>query len=88
MKQNTTVKQKSEVVPTYRLFAKTGMFQDYKACPRCGQNKIPFKKGVCPRCSCQIGGIQYVKDPQEYVKSNYGNIKMGISELYQEPDEL
>jgi len=80
MKQNKTVKQKikTKAVPTYRLFAKSGMFQDYKACPRCGQNKIPFKKGVCARCSSQIGGIQYVKDPQEYVKSNYGNIKMGM----------
>ena len=69
-----TIKQKSKVIPTYRLFAKSGMFQDYKACPQCGQNKIPFKKGVCPKCSNQIGSIQYVKNPQEYVRSNYGSI--------------
>lgn len=68
-------------IPTYRLFAKTGMFQDYKACPRCGQNKIPFKKGVCPKCSQQVGCIQYVKDPQEYVKSNYGHLKMEFKEM-------
>lgn len=82
------VKQKTKtVIPTYRLFSKTGMFQDYKACSNCGQNKLPFKKGVCPRCSCQIGSIQYVKDPQEYVASNYGSIKMGIREIYQGLDE-
>lgn len=63
------------------------MFQDYRACPHCGQNEIPFKKGVCPRCSRQIGYVQYVKDPQEYVESNYGDIKMGIKEVYQGLDE-
>ena len=37
----------------------------------------------------QIGDIQYVKDPKEYVKSNYGNVKMnGIGEIDKEPDEL
>lgn len=81
------VKQKTKVIPTYRLFAKTAMFQDYKACPNCGQNDIPFKKGVCPRCGKQIGDVQYVRDPQEYVESNYGSIKMGIREIYQGLDE-
>jgi len=78
------IKQKAKVIPTYRLFAKTGMFQDYKACHRCGQNQIPFKKGVCPRCGKQVGDVQYVKDPREYVKSNYGNIKMGLDEKHDE----
>ena len=83
------VKQKTrKVIPTYRLFAKTGMFQDYKACSFCGQNKIPFKKGVCPKCCNQIGDIQYVKDPKEYVKSNYSTLKMGIKEVYQGLDEI
>ena len=87
MNQNITLKQKT-VVPTYRIFAKTAMFQDYKACPNCGQNELPFKKGICPRCCKQIGDIQYVKDPKGYIESNYGNVKMGIKEVYQELDEL
>jgi len=78
------VKQKTKtVVRTYRLFSKENMFQDYKACSFCGQNKIPFKKGVCPRCCNQVGDIQYVKDSQEYVQSNYGRVKMRIKEVYQ-----
>ena len=28
------------------------------------------------------------KDPQEYVKSNYGNVKIGIKDVYNGPDEL
>ena len=82
------IKQKTKVIPTFRIFSKTGMFQDYKACSQCGQNKLLFKKGICPKCSNQIGYVQYVKNPQEYVKSNYGDVKMGIRELYQELDEL
>jgi len=65
------------------------MFQDYKACSFCGQNKIPFKKGVCPKCCNQVGDIQYVKNPKEYIKSNYGDAKMGITKVYQSGlDEL
>ena len=86
MKKEKVLKQK--VIPTFRLFSKTGMFQDYKACPKCGQNEIPFKKGICSKCCNQIGDIQYVKDPKEYVESNYGNIKMGIKEACQKLDEL
>ena len=82
MNQNTTLKQKT-VVPTYRLFAKTAMFQDYKACSHGGQNELPFKKGICPRCCNQVGDIQYIKNPREYVESKYDNIKMGIKEIYQ-----
>ena len=86
MNQKSTPKPK--VIPTYRLFSKDGIFEDYKACPNCGQNKLPFKKGVCPKCSHQIGDVQYVKDPKEYVKSNYGNVKMkGIRETDQESDK-
>ena len=86
MNQTTIVEQKT-VPQTYRIFSKAGMFQDYKACPQCGQNEFPFKKGVCPRCCKQIGEVQYVKDPQEYVESNYGDVKMGIREVYQGLDE-
>ena len=87
MKKEKLVKQK-RVIPTYRLFAKTGMFQGYKSCSFCGQNQFPFKKGVCPKCSKQVGDIQYVKNPKEYVKSNYGDIKMGIPEVYKGLDKL
>ena len=88
MKKEKPVKQKTAVIPTYRLFSKDGMFQDYKSCSHCGQNEIPFKKGVCPKCCNHVSDIQYVKDPKEYVKSNYGNIKIGIKEICQELDDL
>ena len=81
MNQKSKIKRETDV-PTYRLFAKTAMFQDYKACPHCGQNELPFKKGVCPKCSNQISDIQYVKNASEYVRSNYGGIQMGIKESY------
>lgn len=64
------------------------MFQDYKACSFCGQNKVPFKKGVCSRCCNQASDVQYVKYPKEYVKSNYDNVKMEIKEVYRVLDEL
>jgi len=86
MKTVKPVKQR--VIPTYRLFSKTGMFQDYKPCSFCGQNQFPFKKGVYPKCCNQVGDIQYVKDPKEYVKSNYDNVKMEIKEVYRGLDEL
>ena len=86
MEKEKPVNQK--VIPTYRIFSKTGMFQDYKACSHCGQNELPFKKGVCPRYCNQVSDIQYVKNPREYIKSNYGDVKMGIMELYQGLDEL
>jgi len=90
MRQQTLTKQKTKtIIPTYRIFSKFGMFQDYKACSFCGQNKIPFKKGVCPKCCNQVGDIQYVKNPKEYIKSNYGDAKMGITKVYQSGlDEL
>ena len=83
MNQESTPRK---IVLTYRIFSKTGMFQDYRARPHCGQNKLPFKKGVCPKCSRQVGDVQYVKNSEEYVKSNYGNVKMGIREVYQDID--
>ena len=83
----TIIKQKPKrVIPTYRLFAKTGMFQDYKSCSFCGQNQFPFKKGVCPKCCNQVGDIQYVKDPREYVQSNYGTINVKETGLYTKED--
>ena len=87
MNQKSATKQKT-VPPTYKIFAKAGMFQDYRACPHCGQNEIPFKKGVCPRCIKQVGDVQYVKNPIEYVESNYGDVKIRIKEVYRRSDEL
>jgi len=43
---------------------------DYKTCPYCGQDEIPFKKGVC-KCGKQVGPIKYVKDPQKFARGNY-----------------
>ena len=86
MKTEKSLQQ--ELIPTYRIFSKSGMFQDYKACPHCGQNEIPFKKGICARCRNQIGDVQYVKNPQEYIESNYGDIKMGIKEAHKGLDDL
>ena len=80
------VKQK-RVILTYRLFAKIGMFQDYKSCCFCGQNQVPFKKGVCPRCCNQVGDIQYVKDTKEYVQSNYSAVNVDKIGLYVEERE-
>ena len=87
--QTEKVAKQKIAVSTYRLFAKSGMFQDYKACYFCGQNQIPFKKGVCPKCCNQVGDIQYVKDPREYVQSNYGAINVGEVALHAkgDPDE-
>ena len=41
--------------------------EDYKRCPHCYQNQIPFKHGVCI-CGEQVWDIQYVKHPRKYAK--------------------
>ena len=46
---------------------------DYRACPECGQNKVPFKKGVCV-CGKQVGSVQYVKSPETFARTNYDGI--------------
>lgn len=43
--------------------------ENYKTYPRCGQEKIPFKLGVCI-CGRQVGTIQYVKDSQEFAANH------------------
>ena len=45
------------------------IMENYKTCPRCGQEKIPFKLGVCI-CGRQVGSIQYVKDSQEFAANH------------------
>ena len=70
------------------VFEKTGDNDGYKACPYCGQSKIPFKLGVCA-CGNQIGNIPYVNNPEayainwySYIKSNSAKVqKLGIAEL-------
>ena len=58
----------------------------YKACPYCGQSKIPFKMGVCV-CGAQVGKILYVKSSKAYAENWYSYVgnskieKMGIAEL-------
>ena len=58
----------------------------YKECPYCGQNTIPFKKGVCI-CGGQVGNVQYVKNPEKFARNYYSYIgtakteKLGIKEL-------
>ena len=87
MNPNTGITNQ-KVVPTYKLFAKDGMFQDYKSCCFCGQNQFPFKKGVCLKCCNQVGDIQYVKNPREYVQSNYGAINVSEIRSHIEKEDL
>jgi len=47
---------------------------DYKVCFQCGQGEFPFKLGVC-LCGNQVGEIQYVKDPKQFVKNYYRHEK-------------
>ena len=42
----------------------------YKTCPQCGQNKIPFKMGVCV-CGYQVTNITYIKNPEKFALSYY-----------------
>ncbi|MGH1568052.1 MAG: hypothetical protein ACRBBZ_02445, partial [Nitrosopumilus sp.] len=47
-----------------------GSGEDFKNCPYCGQNKTPFKLGVCI-CGKQVGATQYVKSPARFAKNHY-----------------
>ena len=44
--------------------------ENIKKCPYCGQEKIPFKLGICI-CGEQVGNIQYVKDSHEFASNYY-----------------
>ncbi len=44
--------------------------EDYKECPYCGQNQIPFKMGVCI-CGRQVGNIQYIRNTESFAKNYY-----------------
>lgn len=44
--------------------------EDYKECPYCGQNQIPFKMGVCI-CGRQVGNIQYIRNTENFAKNYY-----------------
>ena len=62
--------------------------ESYKKCPCCGQNKIPFKLGVC-MCGMQVGHTQYVRNSKKYAENWYSFAecdaskveKLGIVEL-------
>jgi len=49
--------------------------ENYKMCPYCGQDQIPFKLGVCV-CGCQVGKTRYVEDSQKFAANYY--IFLGI----------
>lgn len=51
----------------------------YKTCPYCGQNRIPFKKGICI-CGKQVGDIVYVNNAAKIAKCQYYSY-MGISKV-------
>lgn len=53
---------------------KKSVSYNYKTCPYCGQNEIPFKLGVCI-CGKQVCKIQYVKNSKDFAK-NYYSYKM------------
>ena len=59
---------------------------DYRQCPYCPNNTIPFKLGVCI-CGHQVGDIQYVQNPPAFAKNYYSYVgilqveKLGILEL-------
>ena len=63
MKQ-TKLQGKSEL-----HIASTGN-DEYKRCPECGQNEVPFKMGVCI-CGYQVGEIQYIKNTKLFAKNYY-----------------
>ena len=43
---------------------------DYKTCPHCGQNEIPFKMGIC-KCGKQVSNIQYIQNTKRFAQNNY-----------------
>lgn len=45
-------------------------YGSYKECPYCGQNKIPFKMGICI-CGQQVGNIKYIKNTENFAKNYY-----------------
>ena len=42
----------------------------YKTCPQCGQNRIPFKMGICI-CGYQVTNITYIKNPEKFAGNYY-----------------
>ncbi|MGH1521939.1 MAG: hypothetical protein ACRBB2_06175 [Nitrosopumilus sp.] len=44
--------------------------ENYKACPHCGQDQIPFKLDICV-CGKQVGKIQYVKNSETFARNYY-----------------
>ena len=55
--------------------------EDSKTCPYCGQNTIPFKKGICV-CGKQVGSITYIKEPKKFAKNNYSFLDLDSIEKY------
>ena len=75
------------IKPEPEVFPKAVSEESFKTCPYCGQNRIPFKKGICI-CRAQVGDIVYVKDAKKFAKGHYYTYigtpkveKLGIAEL-------
>ena len=58
-----------EKSPKSKIYSKFDN-DDYKKCPYCKQNKIPFKLGVCI-CGEQVEAIQHVQNTKQFVISYY-----------------
>ena len=52
------------------ILEKESISENYKTCPNCGQDQIPFKLGICI-CGKQVGKIQYVKNSEIFAKNYY-----------------
>ena len=47
--------------------------EDHRTCPYCGQNKIPFKMGICI-CGKQVGDIQYIENTVRFAQNQYSSL--------------
>ena len=52
------------------ILEKESISENYKTCPHCGQDQIPFKLGICI-CGKQVGKIQYVKNSEIFARNYY-----------------
>ncbi len=52
------------------MLGKKSVPENYKTCPHCGQDQIPFKLGICI-CGKQVGKIQYVENSETFAKNYY-----------------
>ena len=65
----------------------SGTLDDYKKCPYCGQCSIPFKHGICV-CGKAITEIYTVKDPEQFIKSNYSDFETTLTVVTQKGGQI